>query len=188
MSTEAPRWRLINAHYLNVRELPDGTRVEWEHKETSRDSGRAVRKLFPVPMLLNPNEPADRNYPDEIIVAHAIDGARNEPRDYIFSSSPTPEMEPLNDAAQAITDRLRPTWEHPIETLPVNGGMSSDEQAFMAKMMQSFASQIGAQVQQAAPAPNAGVSVEEFEALKKQLAEMKALLEQKSTSTIQRRA
>ncbi len=137
--TEAPRWRLINAHYLNLAPLPDGTIIEWKHEETARETGRTVRKLYSVPMLLNPNEPADRNYPDEIIVAHAVSGARNEPRDYIFSSPPTPEMEPLNDAAQAITDSLRPRWEHPIETLPVNGGMDSKELQFMQAMMANFA-------------------------------------------------
>jgi hypothetical protein len=135
--TEAPRWRLINEHYLNIQQLPDGTRVEWEHKETARETGRTVRKLFPVPMYLNPKDPSDFNHPSEIIVAYK--GDHNNPRDYIFSSDPTPEMEPLNDAAQEITDRLRPKWEHPIETLPVNGGMDSKELAFMKAMMENFA-------------------------------------------------
>ena len=121
---EAPRWRLVNAHYLRVPELPDGTKVEWEHKETSRESGRSVRKLFPGPILLNPNDGADCNYPGELIVAHAIDGAHNLRQDYIFEGEPTPEMEPLNDAAQAISDSLRTKWEHPIDSIPVNGGMS----------------------------------------------------------------
>jgi hypothetical protein len=67
--TEAPRWRLISPHYLKVPELPDGTKVEWEHKETARESGRTIRKLFAVPMLLEPKDPADCNYPGEIIVA-----------------------------------------------------------------------------------------------------------------------
>src|SRR5205823_6644923 len=59
--SSAPRWRLVNAHYLNVETLPDGTRVEWEHKETARETGRTVRKLYPVPMYLDPKEPADCN-------------------------------------------------------------------------------------------------------------------------------
>ncbi len=178
------RWRLRTGHYLNTIIQEDDKIVagaQWEYKEQDRGTGKAARKMYNVPQLLDPNDPADCNYPGEIIVANDFD--RAFPKDIVFKGEPTPDMEPLDDAAEALSNSLRHKWEHPIETLPVNGGMSSDEQAFMAKMMQSFAS-----VQQAAPAPNAGVSVEEFEALKKQLAEMKALLEQKPASTIQRRA
>jgi hypothetical protein len=135
---EAPRWRLTAEHHLNVAELPDGTRVEWEHKETARESGRTVRKLYPVPMYLNPKDPADHNYPGEIIVAHKVDGCCNLVKDYIFSSPPTPEMEPLNDEAQAITDVWKDRWNNPVESLPANGGMTSAESAFMAKMMEAF--------------------------------------------------
>ncbi len=185
------RWRLRTGHYLNTIILEDDKVVagaQWEYKEQDRGTGKAARKMYNVPQLLDPNDPADCNYPGELIVANDFD--RAFPKDIVFKGDPTPDMEALDDAAEAISASLRHKWEHPIETLPVNGGMSSDEQAFMAKMMQSFASQIGAQVQQAAPAPNAGVSVEEFEALKAQLADMKALLEQKPVpaSTIQRRA
>jgi len=48
-------------------------------------------------------------------------------------------MEPLNAAAEAISAALRPVWEHPIETLPVNGGMDSKELQFMKAMMDNFA-------------------------------------------------
>lgn len=163
--TEAPRWSLRNAHYLNVEQLLDGTRIEWEHKETARESGRTVRKLFPVPMLLDPKEPADCNYPGEVIVASRIDGVRNEPRDYIFFGEPTPEMEPLNEAAQAINDSLQGKWAHPIDTLPANGGMNEREMAFMENMMSSFAKQIGSQL----PGGNQSVSRAEYDELKAKL-------------------
>lgn len=161
--SDAPRWSLRNAHYLNVEQLLDGTRIEWEHKETARESGRTVRKLFPVPMLLDPKEPADCNYPGEVIVAHHADGARNEPRDYIFFGEPTPEMEPLNDVAQAISDSLKPKWAHPIETLPMNGGMNEQERMFMENMMKTFAGAVQAQ------APNQSVSRAEYDELKAKL-------------------
>lgn len=163
--TEAPRWSLRNAHYLNVKELPDGTRVEWEHKETNTANGRMVRKLFAVPMLLDPAEPADQNYPGEIIVAHAVDGAHNLPQDYIFNGEPTPEMEPLNAEAQAISDSLREKWTHPIESLPGNGAMSDGERQFMQNMMTEFAKQVGASLPQA----NASVSRAEYDELKAKL-------------------
>lgn len=135
---EAPRWRLTAEHHLNVAELPDGTRVEWEHKETARETGRTVRKLYPVPMYLNPKDPSDHNYPGEIIVAHKVEGCHNLRQDYIFNSPPTPEMEPLNDEAEAITEVWKQRWNNPIESLPANGGMTGAETVFMAKMMEAF--------------------------------------------------
>jgi hypothetical protein len=173
---EAPRWSLRNAHYLKVAELPDGTKVEWEHKETSREGGRTVRKLFAVPILLDPKDPADCNYPGEIIVSHAVDGVHNLRQDIIFEGDPTPEMEPLNESAQAINDSLRSKWEHPIETLPANGGMTSAEQASMQGMMTEFAKTIGA----ALPQANASVPDAEKEELKARLAKLEALVAQQS--------
>ena len=170
--TEAPRWRLINPHYLKVAELPDGTRVEWEHKETARETGRTVRKLYPVPILLDPKDPADCNYPGEVIVARAVEGAHVLRNDYVFEGDPTPEMEPMNEAAEAITAALRPKWEHPIETLPVNGGMSSAEQAFMQNMMTTFAKELGAQL----PKTNTAVPDESVDDLKARIAKLEAAI------------
>lgn len=160
--TEAPRWRLMGPHYLNV----PGT--EWEHNESDRLSGKAVRKLYPVPALLDPRNPNDCNRDGECIVAHTIDGLRNEHTDVIFVGNPTPDMEPVNDAAQMISDSLQAHWAHPIETLPANGGMNSEESAFMAKMMQAFA---GAGAAANVSAPNA-----EVDDLKARLAKLEGLL------------
>lgn len=165
--TEAPRWRLTNPHYLNVFELPDGTRCEWEHKETARETGRTVRKLYKVPILLNPNDAADCNYPGEIIVAHQVEGVSNLHQDILFEGQPTPEMEPLNEAAQAITDGLRHKWDHPIESLPSNGGMTGAESAFMAKMMEVFE-------RVSPPAANQSVSQEQYDALLARVAAMES--------------
>lgn len=165
--SEAPRWSLRNAHYLNVEQLLDGTKIEWEHKETARESGRTVRKLFAVPMLLDPKEPADCNHPGEVIVSHRVEDARNDPRDYIFSGEPTPEMEPLNDEAQVISDSLRAKWTHPIDTLPANGGMNEREMAFFEQLMKGFAAQ--------APA-NQSVPKEQYDELKERLAKLEATL------------
>lgn len=167
--TEAPRWRLMSAHYLNVQELSDGTRIEWEHKETARETGRTVRRLFPVPMLLNPQDPADHNYPGEIIVASEIEGTHRAPRDIVFRGEPTQEMEPLNEAAQAITDSLRDKWINPIETLPANGGMNTAEMAFMQRMMETFS-------RTHPPAANTAITEEAHNELKERLAKLEAMI------------
>ena len=113
------RWRLTSAHYLNVPER-DGQKSEWEQRETSRETGRQVRKLYPVPLLLDPKEPTDFNYPGEIIVAHG--DKLHHPRDLIFLGPPTPDMEPLDDEAEAITKETSKKWVHPIESLSGNYG------------------------------------------------------------------
>jgi hypothetical protein len=168
--SEAPRWRLITGHYLQVPELPDGTKVEWEHKETNRANGRSVRKLYEVPILLDPNDPADHNYPGEIIVAHAGEGLRNDRNDYIFVGDPTPDMEALNDAAEEISLSLKEKWAHPINSLPANGGMNEAESAFMAKMMEAFAKVT------TPPQVNTAVESKEMAELKERLAKLEALL------------
>lgn len=171
--TEAPRWRLTAPHYINIAQLPDGTKIEWEHKETNRESGRAVRKLFPVPMLLDPESPPDHNYPGEIIVTQEVEGAHVLARDLVLCGPPTRDMEPLNAAAEAITDAHRARWTHPIETLPANGGMNEQEKAFMQTMMAAFAREVGTQIN---PAPNTSVPREDYDELKERLGKLEALL------------
>src|SRR5262250_2477567 len=110
------RWYLREKHYLNV----PGT--EWEYKETDRETQRQVRKVFEVPLYLNPDEPADWNdrVNERIIVSTKFDPA--SPRDYVFIGSPTPDMIPLDEEAQGITDDFvrRGVWKHPIESLDMN--------------------------------------------------------------------
>lgn len=163
------RWKLINAHYLNV----PGT--EWEQRETDAQTGKSARKVYLVPLLLDPNNLADQTPPKsgETIVAHA-DG-KHERWDVIFEGPPTPEMEPLDEEAEAITEACRPSWVHPVETLNANGPQY-DQQTL--QMMESFAKAIGEQFNAAmANKSMANVSQEEFDTMKKQLA---ALLAERS--------
>lgn len=106
------RYRLREAHYLQV----PGT--EWEQKETDQASGRQVRKVYPVPLLLDPKNTADCNYPGEVIVANKP--SREHPRDIIFTGPPTPDMEPLDEEAEA--ELAKRNWVHPIDSLPAEGG------------------------------------------------------------------
>lgn len=171
---ECPRWRLLAPHYINVPTLPDGTRVEWEHKETNRVSGRAVRKLYPVPMLLNPEDPNDQTPrgSGEIIVSQEAEGGFFNRNDLLFEGPPTRDMEPLNEAAEAITEQHKARWVHPIETLPANGGMNSQEQQFMQTMMADFARQVGASL----PQNNTSVPREDYDVLKERLAKLEAII------------
>src|SRR6266404_1239640 len=168
------RWRLITGHYLNV--LLDGQSVEWEYKEVDRNTGKQGRKVFPVPMLMDPNDPADHNNPDGIIVCHEGKGER---RDTVFIGDPTPDMEPYDEEAEVISASLRQKWEHPIESLPST--MSDGESAFMAKLMEAMGQQ--------KPAANASVSVEQYNELKSLVEDLKAqIATSKPSSPIERRA
>lgn len=153
------RWSLRNPHYLNV---PGN---EWMQEETDRETGKRARKLYTVPQLLDPNNPQDQNYRElgQVIVCHESKG---QGRDIVFVGEPTPEMEPLDDEAEQISKSLQSKWEHPIETLPANGGMNEAESAFMKHLMESFSK--NAQPQ------NTSVLEGEVEALKKQVAKLMA--------------
>lgn len=164
---ECPRWTLIEPHYINVPTLPDGTRVEWEHRETARGSGRTVRKLYQVPMLLDPKDAANHNHPGIIVVCHDVEGARMTRGDYIFLGNPTQGMEPLNNEAEAISASMRDQWINPVESLPANGGMTSEESTFMAKMIEAFTK---------AQAPTQMVPQSEYDELKGRLAKLEAVL------------
>lgn len=101
------RWRLRSTHYLNV----PGT--EWEQNETNRDTGRTNRKRYTVPLLLDPNDPSYQTPPNsgEIIVCYAGKGDRH---DVVFEGEPTPEMEPIDEEAKALSAKLEPKWKAPM--------------------------------------------------------------------------
>lgn len=122
------RWRLTAKHYLVV----PGTR--WRYEETDRDSGERNEVTFDVPRFLDPDNPRDCRSVGECVVTHDATPQRG---DWPFSGDPTPDMEPLDEEAQAITDRLRPKWEHPIDTLPGSGAMSDGESRFMEMLMKA---------------------------------------------------
>lgn len=116
------RWKLLQPHYLNI---PGTT---WEYRETDRTTGRPIRREFPVPTFLHPEDASYWNYktsPEEGYIAVATKPSDEFPKDLIFSGSPTPDMEPLDDEARAITDSLKSKWgDGPIEGLPAQGGYS----------------------------------------------------------------
>lgn len=130
------RWKLTAKHYLSV----PGT--EWDYKETDATTGRQKRKVFVVPRYLDPDDPSDQNPEGLCVVTNAEDSAAH-PYDIYFTGAPTPDMEPLDQEAETISAALRQKWDHPIESLPANGGMNDAEKAFMDSMMKAFAQQVG---------------------------------------------
>jgi|SRR5215470_4687491 len=114
------RWALKDKHYLNV----PGT--EWEYKETDRDTGRQRRMVLAVPLYLDPKDNADWNdkVNEMIVVSNKFDPAH--PHDHVFIGNPTPDMEPLDDEAHAITEDFisRGVWIHPIDSLNMSYSQS----------------------------------------------------------------
>lgn len=161
------RWKLMNPHYLNVKEI-DGEEIVWEYKETDRNTGRQARKRFPIPYLLDPKDPTLQNRAGDIIVS---DGHNAVPGDIIFFGEPTPDMMPIDDEAKAISEKLAPKWQHPIDTLPANGD-------FSLALIRTFEKQMSDLVKQGTIVPNVssnGIDPEAFKALQDQV---KALMEQ----------
>lgn len=155
------RWKLTAAHYLNV----PGTEVEF--KETNRDTGRQARKLYEVPLLLNPEDPADHNYPGEIIVAQGT----AQGKDILFVGEPTPDMEPLDEEARKISDSLRPKWAHPIESMPANG------ETYSEALLRTFTTQVTRAMsgQPVQPTSAPGIDPAAFAELQRQVTELQKI-------------
>lgn len=117
------RWRLIQKHYLNV------VGSTYEYRETT-SAGRQVKKAYPVPMFLDPEDPADRNYPDELIVAHEGSG---HDKDIIFTGSPTLDMVPLDDEARKISAEMEIKWGQSYVT-------SDDEAGYTGRLLEELTS------------------------------------------------
>jgi len=150
------RWKLTEAHYL-FGYPPDleGEGVEWEYKETDRITGRERRKRFKVPFYFD----------IDTIVCHE---GKGQPSDFVFEGDPTPSMTPLDEEAKQISARFADKWVHPIEALPGQGLADAIALSF-EKQMERL---------QAIPAPvpvaESGVSREEFDLLRNQMAQLMA--------------
>lgn len=116
------RWKLRQAHYLNT---PGQV---WEYSEIDRTTGRPKRTQFPVPRLLDPMDPND--WTEKVVsnLGKIIDGSvvvcyegKGLPTDVVFTGDPTPDMEPLDEEAVALSKSFAPKWKHPIESLPAGG-------------------------------------------------------------------
>jgi hypothetical protein len=158
------RWKLTEDHYIFAKVFNEET--EWEYKETDRITGRERRRRFKVPLYCNAGS----------VVAH--EGSEQEHDNLgpggkgigpiVFEGKPTPSMLPIDDEAKRISAELAKSWEHPIESLPGQGF----GQELLASLQKEFAA---AAAKTPAPIVVAeGVSKEEFEEMKLQLAALMA--------------
>lgn len=112
------RWRVTAKHYINARQFGEPT--TWVREETNRDTGRAFRRTFPVPLYIDPEDPICINKNLGFCVV-ALDGSEM-PGDIVFDGPPTPDMEPMDDSAREITAKESVKWKDPINSLPIEIG------------------------------------------------------------------
>lgn len=104
------RWKLATAHYLNS----PGT--EWAYMEVSRTTRRQERRVFTVPLLIDPQDPISwtnrwgtkDDEEGECIVCHEGKGERT---DIVFTGDPTPDMIPLDEEAEKLSASFAAKWK-----------------------------------------------------------------------------
>lgn len=128
------RWKLTEKHYLNV----PGTK--WEYTSTDRNTGRPVKKSYPVPLYLDPEDKDAWNYRGEgmfedgyIIVCHE---GKGEVRDIVFVGPPTPGMLPLDAEAKEISSKF--TWT-PTQGLDEESQFNSHQNKLLMGMIDQMA-------------------------------------------------
>lgn len=112
------RWRVTAKHYLLAKQFGEDT--TWVREETNRDTGRAFRRTFSVPLYIDPEDPICINKNVGFCVV-ATEGSEM-PGDIILLSPCTPDMEPMDDDAKRITAEESKKWKDPINSLPINIG------------------------------------------------------------------
>jgi len=158
------RWRLLRPHYLWTTRLDGSSDNEWAYEETSRDTGRRAVKRFNVPRYFDPESPGDCNRDGDCIVCHEGKGL---PKDHIFVGAPTLDMEPLDSEADLMSEEVKRTCRHPIDSLPGD---------FTQSILNDFQRQIDAlsKAQPVDKVSNVAVSFQEFNDLKGQVAKLLA--------------
>jgi hypothetical protein len=164
------RWRVNAKHYVMAEQYGEPT--EWVREEVNRDTGRAFRKNYKVPLLVDPEDPLCNNREGMCVLATK---GSEKPGDIVFlpPNTPTPDMEPLDDEAEAITAEWRPKWVNPIDGLPLTAGEEVGQQILRA--LEAKINEIG---RSQAPVTLSGASGSEIEELKKLIAAQQAQINQ----------
>jgi hypothetical protein len=149
------RWILRTPHYLlTVNE------TRWEQVEVDRDTGAQARKMYTIPRYIDPKEPRDCNRDGDCIVCWE---GKGQPRDIEIIGDPTPDMDPLDDEAKAESDRLRPNWKHPFDSLPAQGEIYGNQ------LIETWMKQMDKMAQNMGKSNQPAVDPEEFIKLQQQV-------------------
>ena len=118
------RWKVTAKHYLHAEQY--GQPTEWERQEMNTDTGRLFRKAYKVPMLIDPDDKFCINRNEGFCVVARKD--TEKPGDIVFFGPPTPDMEPMDEAAQIETDKEKHKWVNPIDSLAPEIGQEFGKQ------------------------------------------------------------
>lgn len=113
-----PIWKLRADHYLNV------PNTHFIQRTQDGETGEQVEHRYAVPRLLQLDDPMAQTprKSGQILVSTDEAAKLHLPSIWVFAGEPTPDMEPQNAAAQAISDALQSKWLKPFEELKANGG------------------------------------------------------------------
>jgi hypothetical protein len=169
--SQPPIWRLRDHHYLNV---PNTFYIK---REVDGETQEMIEHKYPVPRLLRLDDPKACNAGDGVVLVSTDSQAKMiNARMWIFDGEPTPDMEPQNDAAEAISAQFRPRWLKPFEELHATGGGSGnfakDLENALARVLDSAAAG------KSTPTSSEGI-LAEINAQMKQLMEQNAALSAK---------
>lgn len=163
------RWRVTAKHYIYAEQY--GQPTEWERQETNQDTGRMFRKLYKVPLFIDPDDPKCQNRHEGFCVVSRQEGSH--PGDIIFDGKPTMDMEPLDDEARAESDAERPNWIDPINSLPLQIGEEAGK-----TILRGLEQQIASIGLQGVNASLRNMPNPEIEAMKAMLAEQQKMINQ----------
>lgn len=169
------RWKVTAKHYLHAEQY--GQPTEWERQETNTDTGRMFRKAYKVPLFVDPDDPFCVNkFEGFCVVARK---GTERPGDIVFFGPPTPDMEPMDDAARAETEAEQHKWINPIDSLAPEIG-----QEFGKQLLQLLESRLD---QAQAPISAKGASSAELDSLKAIVAKQQEMIDQllKGTPPVQ---
>lgn len=163
---QPPIWRLRADHYLNV---PNTFFVQ---RVADEQTGEQIEHRYPVPRLLQLSDPKACNAGPETILVSTDKAAKLiNARMWIFDGEPTPDMEPQNEAAEALSESLRHKWLKPFDELPAIGGTGVN---FAAELQTALAAVLSAAQGQSTAVPTTSPDV--IAVMQKQIEEMSATI------------
>ena len=76
---------------------------------------RPIARCIQLGFSSTPKTPAIATATANVSSGHE---GKGNPSDYVFEGDPYPDMDPLDEEAEVISESLQEKWRHPIDTLP----------------------------------------------------------------------